>query len=131
MRTARDKRGHLFNLGVIYTWARSEDGEYDLSKRRLHRGVFDGRFKFARYFAPNDHHLPRSFADLRARNDLELYDLETDPNEIVNLAAQPDKVQTQLERLNSMTNALIECEVGRDEGQEYAQLTGDYRFTGS
>ena len=48
-RTERDARGHLFNLGVIYTWARKEDRSFDLTKRRLHRGVFDGRYKFARY----------------------------------------------------------------------------------
>lgn len=128
-RTERDARGHLFNLGVIYTWARQADGQYDLSKRRLHRGVFDGQYKFARYFAPGDHHLPASFDELKARNDLELYDLASDPNELANLAAKPDESRSQLERLSAMTNTLIETEVGRDEGQEYAELDGDYYFT--
>ena len=127
--TLRDERGHLFNLGVVYTWAREETGRYDLSKRRLHRGVFDGRYKFARYFAPGDHHLPRTFEELAERNDLELYDTLNDRNELKNLALNPERVRAELERLNAMTNALIETEIGRDEGQEYAPLGGGYRFT--
>lgn len=129
MKTARDDKGHLFNFGVNYFWARHRDGSYDLSKRRLHRGVYDGRFKFARYFSPDDHHMPDALPDLLARNDLELYDTQADPDEVVNLAQRPDEVAGDLERLNKMTNNLVRAEVGRDEGQEYEGLGGSYKFT--
>lgn len=129
--TERDEKGHLFNFGVTYSWDRKADRSYDITKRRLHRGVFDGRYKFARYFAPDDHHIPESFEDLVSRNDLELYDTLNDPEELINLAVHPDEVRMELERLNAMTNALIRTEVGRDEGQEYASLKGNYAFTRS
>src|SRR3546814_2618418 len=73
--TERDKRGHFFNYAVAHMWEPNSakvvgprpPGEsipdyskiYDLEKRRLHRGVHDGRWKFARYFAPAHHHTPR------------------------------------------------------------------------
>lgn len=126
--TERDRRGHLFNYAVAYMWenrmegrlsgAKDYDKIYDLSKRRLHRGVHDGRWKFARYFAPADHHTPTDWETLAGRNDLELYDTEADPNEITNLAYQPGQRETVL-RLNAMVNALIALEVGRDDGSEY------------
>ncbi|ETX01258.1 MAG: hypothetical protein ETSY2_37565, partial [Candidatus Entotheonella gemina] len=52
-------------------------------------------------------------------NDLELYDTETDPNEIVNLAHEPERYQQELLRLNATTNALIDLEIGVDQGTEY------------
>ena len=128
-KTQRDEKGHFFNFGVTYSWDRKPDRTYDISKRRLHRGVFDGRYKFARYFAPDDHHIPETFEVLVSRNDLELYDTLNDPEELSNLAVNPDEVRTELERLNAMTNALIRTEVGRDEGQEYGSLRGTYVFT--
>jgi arylsulfatase len=100
----------------------------DKSLRRLHRGVFDGRYKFARYFAPNDHHTPTDWATLSAKNDLEMYDMQADPHELRNLAIPGRASQEQLMRLNAMTNALVETEVGPDDGREY---TGIYALNGN
>lgn len=139
--TARDKIGHLFNYAVVHYWepthtpgdrdAKLASGEpdfskrFDLSKRRLHRGVHDGRYKFARYFAPAQHHTPSDWNTLSTRNDLELYDTHTDPGEIVNLAMDPAH-RTTIMRLNTMTNALIKREVGTDDGHEYPGPTEFY-----
>ena len=124
-RTERDRRGILFNHAVGHGWA-STDGVVDLTKRRLHRGVHDGRYKFARYFAPAEHHQPREWETLTRYNDLELYDTETDPDEIVNLAQEPGRYRAELLRLNAMTNALIDLEVGLDCGAEYSGPVEQY-----
>ncbi|WP_374573751.1 sulfatase-like hydrolase/transferase [Phenylobacterium sp.] len=123
--TERDERGHLFDYAVAYMWGRLPRGvkpagplPYDLTKRRLHRGVHDGRYKFARYFAPAEHHRPEDWETLAAHNDLELYDVEADPHEIVNLAADPAQKDNIL-RLNGMVNRLIDIEVGADDGREF------------
>ncbi len=52
-------------------------------------------------------------------NDLELYDTQSDPHEIINLAHEPERYQQELLRLNAMTNVLIDLEVGADHGTEY------------
>lgn len=136
--TARDERGHLFNYAVAYMWEPAGgrrtgttqgpvayDRIYDLSKRRLHRGVHDGRWKFARYFAPAQHHTPKDWKSLSRLNDLELYDTRADPSELVNLANLPQHRKTVM-RLSGMVNALIAREVGVDNGREYPGPTELY-----
>lgn len=145
--TERDRRGHFFNYAVAHMWeplsaqtrGPRPPGEaipdyskiYDLSKRRLHRGVHDGRWKFARYFAPAHHHTPRDWKTLNARNDLELYDTHADPDELVNLANDPRHRKTVM-RLNAMVNALSDREIGAglDDGREYPGPTEMYNRPG-
>lgn len=86
-----------------------------LDKRGAIRSLFDGRYRFSRYFSPREHHLPDSVETLRRRNDLELFDLQADPDELHNLAddaAQADRVAS----MSAELNALIRAEVGVDDG---------------
>ncbi len=94
----------------------------------LFRGVHDGRYKFARYFKPSQHHIPKDWDTLLKYNQLELYDTQTDPDEIINLAAQPEAHKELLLRLNLQTNVLIEQEVGFDDGREHPGPTFLYKL---
>lgn len=89
--------------------------EYE--RRTFYRGLFDGRYRFARYFSPRDHHAPQDWRNLSGRNDLELYDTETDPLEMTNLARQASVPRDQLLALNARLNTLIAREVGVDDGR--------------
>jgi len=89
----------------------------DLTKRGAIRSVFDGRYKLNRYFSPQEHHMPRSLEELYANNDVELFDLETDPHEMHNLATDGQRNGDLLVAMNDKLNALIESEVGEDTGQ--------------
>ncbi|HWU67995.1 MAG TPA: sulfatase-like hydrolase/transferase [Stenotrophobium sp.] len=89
-----------------------------LTHPALFRGVFDGRYKFARYFAPSQHHIPKDWQTLRKYNQLELYDTQTDPDEVNNLAVDPERQKDLIMALNTKVNALIMDEIGFDDGRE-------------
>jgi arylsulfatase len=131
--TERDQRGVLLSYGAVYGWdvdhtiamltAASRGESYPVppsrENRALLRGIHAGRYKFARYFAPADHHLPETWSDLIGRNDIELYDLEADQQELRNLAARPETLEGLILALNSKLNALIKAEIGVDDGSEF------------
>src|SRR5262249_3232677 len=58
----------------------------DMTPRGFVSFAFDGRYKFSRYYAPDNFNTPTTLEQLVANNDLELFDLERDPDEMVNLA---------------------------------------------
>ncbi|HEU4351454.1 MAG TPA: sulfatase-like hydrolase/transferase [Burkholderiales bacterium] len=85
----------------------------DIAKRGAVRSVYDGRYVFARYFSPKQHNRPASLEELFRFNDVELYDVQADPYEMKNLAANRELVAAMNEKLNR----LIDAEVGEDRGQ--------------
>ena len=89
----------------------------NLKKRGAIRSVYDGRYKLNRYFAPQEHHVPRTMEQLFANNDVELFDLKKDPLEINNLAIDRKKYGDLILTMNNKLNLLIEDEVGEDVGQ--------------
>jgi arylsulfatase len=89
----------------------------NLGKRGAIRSVFDGRYKFNRYFSPQQHHTPKSIEELFSINDVELFDLKADPHEMNNLAMDRRGNDDLLIAMNGKLNALVEAEVGEDIGQ--------------
>jgi arylsulfatase len=89
----------------------------DLGKRGAIRSVFDGRYQFTRYFSPKQHNRPTSLESLFRLNDVELFDLTQDPNEVANIALDRAKHGELLLAMNDKLNRLIDTEVGEDIGQ--------------
>ncbi|MGY8996359.1 MAG: sulfatase-like hydrolase/transferase [Alphaproteobacteria bacterium] len=86
------------------------------NKRGAIRTVFDGRYKFSRYFAPLQHNTPKTMEQLTAVNDLELFDHTNDPGETVNLAADVETNSELVMTMNTKLNTIIEDEAGIDDG---------------
>ena len=87
-----------------------------LDKRGFLSFVFDGRYKFGRYFAPTAFNTPQTLEEIFKNNDVQLFDLETDPDEVRNLAVEPEKNRAMILQMNSLLNGLIAKEVGVNDG---------------
>ena len=88
----------------------------DWSLRVAIRSITDERYRFTRYFPFRGFNTPTTLDDLRTKNDLELYDLQADPDEVVNLAADFEANRDLIARMNAKLNALIAAEIGVDDG---------------
>ena len=100
-----------------FTPAELADNHPDLNKRGFLSMTFDGRYKFARYYAPSQFNTPQTMEELLAWNDLELFDLQNDPEERNNLALDPKKNEELILRMNALLNELMAREVGVNDGQ--------------
>ncbi len=89
----------------------------DWALRVCIRSIVDGQYKFSRYFAFNNFNTPQTIDALIANNDLELYDLQNDPDEVNNLAADLKSNQALIMVMNNKLNTLIKQEIGIDDGQ--------------
>jgi len=94
----------------------------DMKKRGTVRTVFDGRYKFSRYFSPLEHNRPATIDELYQRNDVELFDLDTDPDEMVNLGADRTGNRDLILTMNAKLDALIKAEIGVDNGRELPNI---------
>jgi arylsulfatase len=105
--------------GKAKVQAAAKDGTLrpDLGRRGAIRGVFDGRYQFTRYYSPRQHNRPTSIEALFRLNDVELYDLRSDPDETTNLALDRAKNADLLLAMNDKLNRLVDAEVGEDVGQ--------------
>ena len=110
--------GLAFHRGMAsFEGMLDEIGVPDLEKREVFRCVFDGRYKLVRYFGLGHYNLPTSVKQLLADNDVALYDLLLDPEEMDNLAnpANPKYNEALLSAMNQKLNALIAEEIGEDK----------------
>lgn len=96
----------------------------NMKKRGSVRTVFDGRYKFSRYFSPVDRNQPKNLDELYRWNDVELFDLKTDPAEMTNLAAKPDQNPELALRMSEKLEAIIKAEIGVDDGREMPKFEG-------
>lgn len=89
--------------------------------RGMARGIItaDG-YKFIRHFHPEEFNKPTTFNALIASNDVQMFNLNADPEEMDNLAspAKRNANEKKIMELNSRLNNLIEREIGADTGSE-------------
>jgi arylsulfatase len=79
-----------------------------LDKRGFLSFVYDGRYKFARYYAPTAFNTPRTLEKIFSNNDAQLLDLQNDPEETHNLALEPDNNRALILRMNELLNDLFQ-----------------------
>ena len=95
----------------------------DLKKRGSLRTVFDGRYKFSRYFSPVQRNKPGTLDELYKANDVELFDLQTDQSETTNLAVDTQKNADLISTMSTKLEALIKAEIGQDDGREMPEVS--------
>jgi arylsulfatase len=88
-----------------------------LDKRGFLSFVFDGRYKFACFYAPTAFNTPQTMEEIFKSNDVQLFDLKKDAGEVDNLALAPVKNKELILRMNGLLNDMIAREVGVNDGR--------------
>jgi len=88
-----------------------------LDKRGFLSFVFDGRYKFARYYAPSAFNVPQTLEEILRNNDVQLFDLQSDPAEMHNMVLESEKNRATILRMNQLLNDLMAKEVGVNDGR--------------
>jgi arylsulfatase len=91
--------------------------QVNLDKRGFLSFAFDGRYKFARYYAPAAFNTPQTLEEILKNNDVQLFDLQSDPDEMHNLALEAEKNRATILRMNGLLNDLMAKEVGVNDGR--------------
>jgi hypothetical protein len=107
----------VMNSQMLGTSPQPPIGQADLTKRGLISFAFDGQYKFGRYYAPTAFNTPTTLEEILKNNDVQLFDLHSDPHEMHNLALEPQKHGATILRMNRLLNELIAAEVGPNDGQ--------------
>ena len=94
----------------------------DMKKRGSVRTVFDGRYKFSRYFSPLQRNAPKTIEELYRSNDLELFDLVSDPAEVNNLAVDRKANADLVLAMSNKLEKVIKAEIGVDDGREMPNI---------
>ena len=103
----------------------SGDGvTYDFTEmgRGMLRGITAEGYKFARWFSPLDFNTPTTIEELYAHNDVQLFDTVNDPEELNNLADDPENNRDIIMRMNALLNSHIESEIGNDDGEHVRKI---------
>jgi len=96
----------------------------DFNNRGAIRSIFDGRYRFSRYFSPIHFNRPTTYETLVANNDIEVFDHQEDPDETHNLAKDGTARRELMMALNDKLNARIDEEVGDDNGKFLPLIAG-------
>lgn len=104
------------SVSRLQQFKKMEDFPVDWSLRVSIRSIFDGRYKFSRYFSFVNFNTPQTFEELLANNDIELFDTLMDPDETNNLALNVAENQALITQLNDKMNRVIAREIGYDDG---------------
>ena len=71
--------------------------------------------------SPKAFNTPRTLEDIFKDNDVQLFDLANDPEEMRNLALAPGANRATILRMNELLNELITKEVGVNDGRFMAK----------
>jgi Sulfatase len=112
--------------GLIFRKSTPPLSQDNLNKRGFLSFVFDGRYKFARYYASTAFNTPQTLEEIFGSNDVQLFDLKNDPDEMHNLALEPEQNRETILRMNALLNDLIAKEVGVNDGSFLTQFIGRY-----